>query len=158
MTTIAWRGDILATDTKMVYDEMKLLCNKLHPIDGVGCFGLAGDLTAEVHFLNWYKAGAKYGDWVHSKANKGFEGLLLDEWGACYLFPGGPESTRIEDQFYAVGSGGKIARAFMHAGFTALQAIKATSEIDNNTNSIVDWYNCKTGKITRGRHVKTAVS
>ncbi len=157
MTTIAWRGDILAADTRLVWDDMVFRCNKLHKV-GSECLGIAGDSDAEWHFLRWYKAGQKHDEWkLEDWKDREFEALVLDEYGDCYAYFGDQCRIPIEHDFIAIGSGGKLAVGFMHTGMSAIQAVKMAGELDVNTNSVVDWFNCNTGKIKRGSDVKKAV-
>jgi hypothetical protein len=154
MTTIALKGNILAADTKLILgDDVYIQCNKLHIIKGIGCFGIAGDTNDEWWFLRWIRHGMRVQDFPADRKFKDFEALLLDTIGHGYFFPGnGPTYMPVKPApFFAIGTGSKLAFAGMATGLSAVDAVKLAGSLDNNTNQIVDYYNAKTQKITRGK-------
>ncbi len=147
MTTIALRGRILAADTQLAFADMRLFCRKIFPIGNKGCIAFAGNSDAEFLFRRWFMAGEKLEN--HDKAMSKCDAIYIDQWKDRWWYPdGGPEKIPIEHEFHAIGSGSKLAMAGMQLGLTAKEAVEFASEMDVNTNSLVDTYDIQTQKLT----------
>lgn len=157
MTTIAWRGRILAADTQLTWsDGMKSFCRKLHTLPGKdGCIGIAGDYADEVAFYRWWMLGEKIDSWDYEHMKKAkFQALAIDKWKDIWYYDDGPEKMAIEHEFAAIGTGSPIAIAAMHMGMTAKEAVSLASELDVNTNNYIDTYDIQTGKLTLSKWPK----
>lgn len=151
ITTIAWRGRILAADTQLTWsDGIKSFCRKLHTLPGKdGCIGIAGNYDDEVVFHQWWGLGEKIETWDSERMKKAkFSALYIDKWKDVWYYDDGPEKMSIEHEFAAIGDGSAIAIAGMHMGMTAKEAVNLASELTVNTNNYIDTYDIQTGKLT----------
>jgi ATP-dependent protease HslVU (ClpYQ) peptidase subunit len=148
VTTIAWRGRILAADTQLTLgDDIKTYCRKLYQIKGHGCMACAGDTDGEWLFRQWFMAGEKLADFEWKRTKK-FEALHVNQWKDVYWYDDGPTPVPVEHEFAAIGTGSKFAMAAMHLGATAKEAVLFASELDQNTNALIDTYDSQTDKVT----------
>jgi ATP-dependent protease HslVU (ClpYQ) peptidase subunit len=150
MTTIAFRGRILAADTQLTWDDnTKTLCRKLYPQPGKGCIAFAGDTADEWYFKQWWLAGENIATWdyEHGQKKPNFDALYIDQWKDVWYYTDGPAKIAIEHEFFAIGSGAPIAMVAMHMGMSAKEAISFTSEISTTTNNLIDTYDVQTGTI-----------
>lgn len=96
----------------------------------IGAAGHAGDCT---RFIKW--AAGKFQDkeprWAE---DEGLEdsviGIVLKEDGIYVWSQGDPEPEKVEATQYAVGSGGKAARAAMLLGATVEKAVEIACQVD----------------------------
>ena len=143
MTTIAYKDGILAADTRITWGNIYGLSRKIHIIDHQ-VFGIAGSTEMEEKILAFYRGELK----KQPSLLKKFEIIKLDletkkaSWAQNNLY-----YSPIEMEFYSIGSGWQCAMTAMHMGLKASDAVKAASELDVYTNSIVDTYNIKTRKL-----------
>lgn len=139
MTTIAYRNNILAADTQLTDDHFKYLCHKIELLSDGRILACSGNCDDEQDFKEWLLGERK----TLPKKNKTNALLITDGIPVQYA-----ATTRlpIDHPFMAIGSGWKIAMTFMYAGYGAIEAVKATSELEINTNNLVDSYNLKTKK------------
>src|ERR1700676_4283934 len=140
ITTIAWRGRILAADTQLTWtDHMKSLCRKLIPLSNKGCIAYAGNCDDEVAFHTWWLAGENLDTWDSQRMKKAdFDAIYIDQWKDIWYYTDGPEKHKIEHEFHAIGSGAHLAIAGMHMGMTAKESVTFASELDATTNNIID--------------------
>jgi len=98
----------------------------------VGASGDGGDCS---RFLEWARKGLKEKDepkWKSPPPSEDFIiGLIMKEDGLYLWTWGSPEPERINSDTFAIGSGGKAARAALLMGATALQAVEIACEVDN---------------------------
>jgi hypothetical protein len=148
MTTIAWRGRVLAADTQLTMgDDSWTFTRKLVPIRGGGCLTVAGDAKTETLFKAWLSKGAKIEDF-DKKVMKKFTAIYVDREKNIWWYDNSPGRILISHQFHAVGTGEGRAMAAMHLGATAKEAILFASETDVNTNAYIDTYDLQTNKVT----------
>jgi 20S proteasome alpha/beta subunit len=147
MTTIAYRNGILAADTQLTDGNLRMLCHKLFKVSQNGCFAIAGNTDDEEVWKRWFLAGADYSECPKLKA---FAAIQVDQYGDVYWWH---KTTKIpvEQPFMSIGSGEQIARAGLHMGLSAIDAVKLAGELDINTNTIVDYYSARTQKIKEGQ-------
>ena len=136
MTTVASNRTTMISDSRVsisekgfAYPAVKIIKTK-----GilVGASGDGGDCT---RFLNWAKEGFKEKDQPKWKTPQYSEdeivGLILKDDGIYIWTQGGPEAERIEADFFAIGSGGKAARAANLMGADIETCVKVACEVDN---------------------------
>ncbi len=162
MTTIAWKGRILAADTQLTYeDDTKTFCHKLHDLGNGHIVAIAGGTDSEFHFKRWLSAGAKVDEWqtmmIQFIKKPKFEAIYIDKFNDKWYYTDGPERMPIEHRFHACGSGWRIAMAGMHMGLSAKDAVLLAGDLDINTNKIVETYDIQTGKFTLRKPAATLV-
>ena len=149
MTTIAYKDGILAADTQVTCGTTRIsISHKIKELTNGIIVACAGGVTDDWYFKRWL-AGEQI---PKSKLpTKKFEAMAIKD-GKPYWYQDGMEDHPVEKgQFYAIGSGWNICMAFMHTGMSAVDAIKATSELDIYTNKRIDFYDTKRKKITYGK-------
>jgi ATP-dependent protease HslVU (ClpYQ) peptidase subunit len=132
MTTIVadFKAGTMCADSQWTDGEERGPARKVHRIKGA-LIGLAGDLDGIFAWLKAYRSGAAL-----PKCNA--TAMLLDEtgihtWTALDGWIPMPSP-------WAIGSGGKLARAAMMAGADAKQAVRIAIQIDASTNGVVRTY------------------
>lgn len=132
MTTIAWDGDFVASDSQCTQEDFidQTPFKKIHNVSGeIVC--LAGDVSQQLCFLDWYQRGA----------DKDLFPGGMDSMAALVITPGkelakifenGPFFSCVRAP-YAIGTGSAIAMGAMFAGATAKHAIKIAKKLDKDT-------------------------
>lgn len=143
MTTIAATKDAIGGD-RMVFVENKGIWYptvKVRRVKGmlVGAAGHGGDCT---RLLDWAEAGFPEKKKPKFEESHGTEDeailLLVKKDGIYSMTTGDPEPEKIELDFYAIGSGGKAARAALMAGKTLEEAMEIAADIDPYTRGPFD--------------------
>lgn len=96
-----------------------------------GAAGLAGDCS---RFLEW--ASEKFNPkalpkWEETDSDEMIDAIVLKKDGIYFFSPGYPELEKINADFYAIGSGGKPARAAMIMGADPIKAAEIASQVDD---------------------------
>lgn len=97
----------------------------------IGASGHAGDCT---RFLEWAKKDFKGAEpkWKEASGSEdSVLGLVLDANGIHIYSPGDPEPEKVNADFFAVGSGGKAARAAMKLGLDPIKAVELACDVDD---------------------------
>lgn len=135
MTTIACNREIMVSDSKVTlenkgadYAAVKIIRGKQGWL--IGASGHAGDCT---RFMKW--AANSFQDkepkWAEEEGeDDSVWGLILKPDGIYSWMQGDPEPEQIMGDFYAVGSGGKAARAAMLMGADPKKAVEIACEVD----------------------------
>lgn len=134
MTTIAYRAGILAADSWATYSSeaggsRRHICTKLYrKTVGEGkkahdvIIGTAGETSPALAFLDWFGSGRPIPE-VLLQLGGDFSCLVLTPEGLfeadvyCRL-------DRVQEEFFAIGSGAKAALAAMHCGKSAIEAVR----------------------------------
>ena len=134
MTTIAGNRKLMASDSKVSienkgidYPTVKIIKRKGTLI---GAAGHGGDCT---RFIKWASTGFndKEPKWNQEEGEEdSVIGMVIKEDGIYIWTQGDPEPEKVEADFYAVGSGGKAARAAMLMGATPTQAVEIACKVD----------------------------
>ena len=140
MTTIAAdaKAGLMASDSMWSDGDERGPIKKIHRVRGE-LIGLAGDLDQINLWLKVYRAGRLTDR--PEKTAPDVDALRLsarglDTWNRHEGWIPVPDR-------WAIGTGGKCARAAMAAGATAQRAVKIAIEIDANTNGTVRTYRLK---------------
>lgn len=151
MTTIAYRAGILAADSQVTYggDEdagsRKHRCQKLFRKRAFGAdvvIATAGEGPPGMLFVDWYGKKSKPPAVL---AEAEFTCLVLDEDG-LWEFDRWCRAEQIAEEFYAIGSGAKVALGAMHHGASAREAVEIAKLVDPYTGGEV-----KTMELSSGR-------
>jgi ATP-dependent protease HslVU (ClpYQ) peptidase subunit len=142
MTTIAYREGIIAADSRLTVDygsgARKHTCKKLFRkqiTEGKKQFDVviatAGESSPGMVFYDWYGTGKPVPElFLHLGGD--FTCLVLRPDG-LFEFDVYCRAERIEEEFYAVGSGAMAALAAMHCGKSALEAVRIAARLDPYT-------------------------
>ena len=123
MTTIAWDGKTLATDSLNTADGIIISSTAQKIFLDIGDYvavAISGDTAAMIKFVEWLKE--KQGK--HPKADGA--AFCVDRTGELSrVFPSDEElQTEIDPGFIAGGTGWEIALGALDAGKTAVEAVK----------------------------------
>lgn len=135
MTTITVKDNIIAADGQLSASWItKHDADKIFLVDG-DYYGFSGKVTMWEVFLDWIKTGREpYPDMEKCRC------ICLTKKGRLYLYEeglGGIPCAVSVGQPYAIGSGGTLAMGAMVYGASAVDAIKAISKVDSDTNDNV---------------------
>lgn len=142
MTTIAWRDGVLAADSQVTHsgDESsgsrKHKCKKLFRKKAFGyevIIATAGEGSPGMIFVDWYGKRSKPPAVLN---DTDFTCLVLDADG-LWEFDSYCRGEKIEEPFYAIGSGAKVALGAMHRGATAREAVEISKLVDPYTGGEV---------------------
>lgn len=135
MTTVAWRGNVLAADSCLTHGTVQGKVEKTLRVRGAA-YGFAGDVAAIAAVIKLLKAGTPL---EKIKVRGEYECLILTPTG-CYLAQKNMDPFRLEGDYWAIGSGAEIALGAMYAGSTARKAVEAAVEHDSGSQGPVIWY------------------
>lgn len=142
MTTIAYRGGILAADTAMVQgDAIVGETTKISRTANGDLVSACGNADFALAFRTW-ALGGEAGDppkaEYHRDDNVLDRGAIFRRDGRIEIFePGGRLDVRAP--YYAMGSGSPEARGAMHAGADPIGAVRAAMDHDAHTGGSVEY-------------------
>jgi len=151
MSTVAYVNGELVGDRRCTENGVILgLTRKVFKVqaefEGEGptyLVGIVGNATYIPAFLNFIRGGFRKAD--KPKVPDGEDGvgiieaLVIDERGkVCFYTAPEFEPEEIEAPQYALGSGAKFAKAAMHLGHSALQAVLTAAHFDVYTGPETD--------------------
>jgi ATP-dependent protease HslVU (ClpYQ) peptidase subunit len=132
MTTVAWDGKTLATDSQGTTEAgFKSRMTKLFvSADKKRAFAGTGS-RAEIHELqDWLIRMNRDSDNRPTLTDDATHGIYVDEYGAYYVEGKRPVLIPVEDTVTGVGSGRNMAIAALRCGRTAEQAVLLAEEFD----------------------------
>lgn len=147
MTTIVYRDGCMAADSCITTSDessgdYKGKCLKLIRVEGNGIdaciIGLQGESSPGMAFLHWYRGGKLDDDLKAHIRSSGadFTALVLNRAG-LFVWDSWLVPERVEDDFYAIGSGAKAALGALHMGADAVKAVEVACLIDPYTEGPV---------------------
>lgn len=143
MTTIACTLHTMAADTQATEDSgIMSQCTKLHEKHGCA-IGFAGDLEDGLKFV------AAFPDFDELDLGDDFEALVLTPVGIDH-YTSGLIPMKIEQEYYAIGSGAGPALGVLHLMGDPILAVETAMQIDAFTGGKVRHIT-----ITRGEHENT---
>ncbi|CAM7596889.1 peptidase HslV family [Escherichia coli] len=161
MTTIAWDGKTLASDTQATsgdvvcsYTEQKIYTPPESGWEVCGskvvALGCSGDCGAEMELQELLKNNLTYAS--EFLPTFSFTALAITGAGRAYIISKEKGETRasisLQVEPYAIGSGGLIARTAMHCGKNAREAVQVAIDLDCHSGGSVDSF--PAGKQTEG--------
>lgn len=138
MTVVCWDGTTLAADKRMTYGGH---FNTVTKIVRVGRYiaGFSGAPQGIGAFVRWVEDGedpAKFP--VSTEDDRKLYVLAVRSDGAVLKFENSPHPIQIEDRTAAAGSGRDYARAAMHLGCNAAEAVAVACRFDESCGNGVD--------------------
>lgn len=137
MTTVAYRAGVLASDSQAT-DNQVWSVQKLWEVaddSEVILVGICGDIFAAMAFIEWLK------DREHARKPQieceDFEAIVIASNGRVTLWNQSLVPFKPRGKFFAIGSGGAAAMGAMHAGKSAVEAVKIAKRIDPYTGGRV---------------------
>jgi ATP-dependent protease HslVU (ClpYQ) peptidase subunit len=124
------KAGTMCADSQWTDGEERGPVRKVHRIKG-GLVGLAGDLDGILAWLKAYKSGEPFPKCNATALRLDADGIHT--WTALEGWLPMPSP-------WAIGTGGKLARAAMMAGANAQQAVRISIQIDASSNGTVRTY------------------
>lgn len=125
MTTVAFRDGIIAADTLMTASETRCgYCTKIMRV-GRLVIGFCGTLSNFEKFRCWIKDGA-----LGAFKSDGGNVFIVPPTGPAVIWGDSDSPWREDAEFWAIGTGEKLAMGAMAAGATAAEAVKAAIGFD----------------------------
>lgn len=139
MTVIAWDGKTLAADKRASYSGMICTVKKIHRVDGV-LVGGAGDLAFVLAMIEWIRQGRNPETFPADQRSKDDwqPVLVIERDGTPSLYERTPYPVRYEQTFVVTGSGREYARAALHLGKSAAEAVQVAIDLDHNCGNGID--------------------
>ncbi|SRR5258706_16028655 len=139
MTCVAWDGKTLAADKRAVCAGTHCTTTKLRRIPSGEVLAWTGDRDSGELLAKWYADGADVAKWPEFQKDKeDWCRLIVADGNGVRFFERKPVSVRVEDRFYAWGSGRDFALAAMHLGKNARQAVEVACLFDTGCGNGVD--------------------
>lgn len=157
MTTIAYRDGVIVADTWETHESFaagtrRHTCCKLFRKtvnDKPVILGTAGGSYGGMLFVDWYGSGKEPNEFFyHMDLDEDFDVLILDQTG-LYVSNRFCRPIKIEEKFYAVGSGSKAALAAMIMGASALKAVQIAVKLDPYTGGKLVSMSLDEGKLVK---------
>lgn len=138
MTIICFRDGVLAADKRSVNHFRPTTVTKIFRI-GDSLTAVSGDLVKGLEIIEWIKAGRKDDELpAFQRSLDQFVPVLLASHGGLQLFENSPIPFRIEEPFFAMGSGRDYALMAMHLGRDAKEAVRLTCEMTTCCGNGID--------------------
>lgn len=133
MTTVAWRAGVLAADTQLTTDGLRSRGQKLFRLPDGRAAAFAGDVSPARRFLDSLTSDKPF----RLGKKESFTVVVMTQDGKLYESENGGPLIRVEDRFYATGSGMEIALGALACGKSAAEAVKIAAKFDTRTGGRV---------------------
>lgn len=139
MTIIAWDGKTLAADRRACCGSMICEVTKIHRV-GPLLVGGSGDLPFVLAMVEWIRRGRRPEDYPKHQSDKDdWQPVLVIECdGTPSIYERTPYPVRHLQRHTAIGSGREFARAAMHLGKTAVEAVEVAIALDHGCGNGID--------------------
>lgn len=141
MTTIAWDGKTLAADKQATSNGLIHTTTKIFE-HRTGLYGITGNFAHGIAVYKWItEQGADPKLYPPNPTNDDYGYLIhIDTNGKIWCYEGFPGPVKMEDPFFAIGSGREYATAAMYCGQTAVGAVQVASMFDIGSGQGVDFF------------------
>jgi len=137
MTTIAFDGNILASDSRCVGDYIEDSYKKIFKINNK-YYGLGGNYSCCLVFIEWIKNNVM-GD-EKPKLDDNFGALVVDIKSKKVFYYDDYLIKIPQKSPCAIGSGAVVAMTAMVCGKNAIEAIEIAKRLDNRTGGRIQHY------------------
>jgi hypothetical protein len=138
MTVIAWDGKTLAADKLSMRDGLRATVTKIHWVYG-DLVGFAGEAVFGLQMVQWIREGSKPVDFPASQRGDDWVPIIvITKDRRILVYERTPYPLRIEEPFYAIGSGRELATMAMKCGKGAEEAVLLTNELTAYCGNGVD--------------------
>lgn len=139
MTVIVWDGKTLAADKRCCYGGMICTVTKIFRVGDL-LVGGSGDFPHVLAMVDWVRRGRNVSDFPAEQRHKDdWQAILVVEpGGKALMYERTPHPVSYEQPFMVIGSGREYARAALHMGATAAEAVAVASALDCNCGNGVD--------------------
>ena len=139
MTCIAWDGKTLASDKRASYGDMICTVTKIFRV-GELLVGGSGELPFVSAMVEWIRQGRKISEFPAAQGSKeDWQPIIVIEAdGTPSIYERTAFPVRYEQQFVAIGSGREFARAAMHLGKSAAEAVQCAIDLNTGCGNGID--------------------
>ncbi len=139
MTCIAWDGKTLAADKRACFGGTINTVTKIRRIGQV-LVGGSGETSFIGAMFDWIEKGRVHKDFPDSQRDKDDwqPVIVIEADGTPSIYERTPFPVRNENTFLAIGSGRDYARAAMHLGKTAREAVEVAIALDIGCGNGID--------------------
>lgn len=139
MTTIAWDGRTLAGDKQATCGGLIHTTTKIFKHQ-TGLYGITGHFAHGLAVYKWViETNSDPKSYPANLSNDEYGYLLhINKKGEIICYEGHPTPVKMEDRFYAIGSGREYATAAMHCGKTAIEAVQIASIYNTGSGQGID--------------------
>lgn len=138
MTVIAWDGKTLAADKRSVNNGRPTTVTKIFRSDDM-LLAVTGDLVRGLELVRWHQAGGNPATLPEfQKTLADYVPLLQVSRDGVYLYENGPIPFKVEEPFFAMGSGRDCALAALYLGKTAKEAVEVACVLLNGCGNGID--------------------
>ena len=137
MTVIAWDGKTLAADKRATNNGRATTVTKLFR-HGEYRLAVSGELVKGLEMIEWLRGGAAPEKLPAFQKTSDFVAVLRIGPDGAYLYENSHIPFKIEEPFYAMGSGRDFALMALHLGSPAARAVELTNELDTTCGNGVD--------------------
>lgn len=139
MTTIAYDGKTIASDTQVSGNFKLIIPSKIGKSEDGRLFGSSGNASLCCKFMEWLKdkKSLPYSAISVGLTEENFPDIIeIETDGTIFLYACHGRFP-VSSHFCAIGSGSKYAITAMHLGKTAVEAVAIASQFDEYTNDII---------------------
>lgn len=136
MTTIAWDGTTLASDSRCSSETRSISVRKIRELADGSLVGFAGTTTNMKRVVEWLDAGSD--PELKPKLRGDTEVLVIRPDGTAIEYDKTLEPIEMKDVVAAIGSGGEYAIGAMEAGLSAVQAVEIACRRDPSSQGPID--------------------
>lgn len=139
MTVIAWDGQTLAADKRGTSSGLRFKVTKIFRTS-IGLIGVDGNYDVCMELLDWIRNGQVVSNYPKSQENDSRYSylILIKPDKQIYRYERGPIPFKVEEPYFAVGSGRDFALAAMYIGKTAKEAVEIASHFQTDCGDGVD--------------------
>jgi hypothetical protein len=124
MTVIAWDGTTLAVDSLVTFDNRRTYSDKLVKAKSGEVIAMCGNMDICTHMLAMYQANKYELSDFPAQAEGKESYLVIATRDGVSVMGEGAYPYKINDQKFALGTGGDFAIAAMHCGKSAVEAVE----------------------------------
>jgi hypothetical protein len=141
MTVIAWDGTTLAADKRALCSNKPTTVTKIFRCkrEPTTVLAVSGELTLGLQMVHWYdELGADPEKLPAFQSTGDYVGLVKLTPDGLWQFEKGGVPFKVEDRYYAMGSGRDYALAAMYLGKNAVEAVQIACVFDTGCGNGVD--------------------
>lgn len=131
MTTVAWDGASLASDSRAASGTRSHSTRKIERLPDGTLFGFAGYLSAYPKVRNWAAGGCVPED--RPKIRPGSEFILVKPDKTILVYEDCKDPIEVTDKIAAIGSGAEYALGALACGASAHRAVEVAALFDPAT-------------------------
>lgn len=130
MSVVVWDGHVLAADSQGTHGYVKFKRTKIEQLENGDIVSAVGGYEEASRLFTWYKNGAKPEEWpltIPPVKDEGVTNLIVHNSSGVFVTESYPVFVKVEEEFFAWGSGRDIALGALFMGADAFTAVQAAN-------------------------------